>query len=54
MIMAARDKLLIEKDRVQKRLWKESGKTGIEYVELIHKKALSLRETNSKRYTTAK
>ncbi len=52
--MIARDKLLIEKDRAQKRLWKESEKTGIEYVSFIHKKALSLRETNSKRYTIAK
>ena len=49
--MIARDKLLREKDRVQKRLWKESGKTGIEYVALIHKKALNLRATNSKGYT---
>ena len=52
--MMARDKLLIEKDRVQKRLWKESENADTEYASLIHQKALNLRKINSKRYAAAK
>ena len=40
-----RDKILIEKDRVQKKLWAEAGKTVSGYLALIEKKADILRRS---------
>lgn len=42
-----RDKILLEKDRVQKQLWKEAGETAYGYVALIHKRAREIKRTGS-------
>jgi hypothetical protein len=34
-----RDKILVEKDRVQKKLWQEAEREAVAYASLIHKKA---------------
>jgi hypothetical protein len=42
-----RDKILKEKDRVQKRLWKEAKRSSSGYAALVHRKAQKVRETAS-------
>ena len=43
-----RDKVLLEKDRVQKELWAQAGRTAKGYLALIQKKAQELRRTGLK------
>ena len=43
-----RDKILLEKDRVQKKLWRDGGRTVSGYMALIHKKAKELRKSGLK------
>jgi hypothetical protein len=43
-----RDRLLVEKDRVQKLLWKRAGKDASVYVRLIHEMAKELQRTGMK------
>ena len=42
-----RDKILREKDRVQKQMWKEGGGSASGYVALIHKKAREIKRASS-------
>ncbi len=42
-----RDKILKEKDRVQKRMWKEAGETVSGYMELVHKRAKRIRKSGT-------
>jgi hypothetical protein len=37
-----RDKLLLQKDAVQRKLWKEAGQSVSQYVSLIHERASKL------------
>jgi len=43
-----RDKVLVEKDRVQKKLWDEAGQTVAGYIHLIQLKAAALRRAGLK------
>lgn len=43
-----RDKILVDKDRVQKKLWEEAGSTVAGYVALVHRKADALRRAGLK------
>jgi hypothetical protein len=43
-----RDHILREKDRVQKRLWREAGKDTAAYVALVHDRARELRKSGVK------
>ena len=43
-----RDELLQTKDQIQKRLWREAGKSASGYVSLVHEKAESLRQRGLK------
>lgn len=44
-----RDKILREKDRVQKQLWKEAGETSSGYVALVHERAKAIKSAGSKK-----
>ena len=44
----ARDKILLEKDRVQKKLWQAGGKSISGYIELVHQKAKELQQVGAK------
>ena len=43
-----RDKVLVEKDRIQRRLWEESGRTVAGYIALLHRKAEAIRSSGLK------
>jgi len=43
-----RDRVLLEKDRVQKKLWQEAGRNVSGYLALIHLEALKLRRSGLK------
>ena len=43
-----RDKILKEKDRVQKEMWKEAGRNISSYLQLVHEKAKELRRAGLK------
>jgi len=47
-VKTERDKLLVEKDRVQDLLWKKAGKDVSAYIRLIHKMAKELQRTGVK------
>ena len=40
-----RDKILVAKDKVQKKLWKEAGGTVAGYIALIQQKAEAIRRS---------
>ena len=43
-----RDRILREKDRVQKQLWRDAGKDTAAYVALVHERARELRKAGVK------
>ena len=50
-----RDRILQEKDRVQKKLWREAGKDTAAYVLLVHERARELGQSGVKlRYVRSK
>jgi hypothetical protein len=44
-----RDKILREKDRVQKQMWREAGGSASVYVELVHKRAQEIKRASSRK-----
>jgi len=44
----SRDRILREKDRVQRQLWRESGGDTAGYVSLVHDRARKLRQSGIK------
>lgn len=51
--MMTRDKILKEKDRVQKRMWKEAGETVSGYMELVHKRAKRIKKSSARKTVAA-